>query len=146
MPGTWWLTRTGRWNKRRLLDKLFCILGYCVYGDAITVSQPGNFRKRALWGSRVEMISWSLISWVWDNLEYAGKMAHWAFGSCVWRLGVEIKTWKYRIDDGWYYRNRWDCPERDCRLGEREVGWKESQYLSVTGRRKAKWKGLEKKV
>lgn len=72
------------------------------------------------------MISWSLISWVWDNLEYVGKMVYWVFGSCVWRLGVEIKIWKYRIDDGWYYRNRWDCSERDCRLGEREVGWKES--------------------
>lgn len=86
-------------------------------GGGITISQPRNFRKRTLWGTGLEVIKWILTCWIWDNTEYAGKMAYWAFGSWVCRLGLEIKTWKYHIVNGRYYGNRWDCLERDCSIG-----------------------------
>lgn len=62
-------------------------------------------------------------------------MAHCAFGSCIWRLGLEIKTRKlshvmaiirYLIDE---------IVQEE--VVDRKVGRKKSLYLSMDGGRKA---------
>lgn len=61
-------------------------------------------------------------------------MAHCAFGSCIWRLGLEIKTWKLPhvmadiIDVDEIVQEE---------VVDRKVGWKKSPYLSMGGGRKA---------